>query len=132
MDQKTCPVCGGSIEGRSDKRFCSVYCRSAWHYQQKKEEGMSVYRSIQTQLRQNRQILKSYNKAGKTVVPAFLLEAAGFDARYFTHQYVSKAGTEYRFCYEYAFRRIRVKGTDLYDLSQWQPFKDLRLRMKSD
>lgn len=28
MPDRTCPICGGRIKGRSDKRFCSVNCRN--------------------------------------------------------------------------------------------------------
>ncbi len=34
-DERTCPVCGGSVVGRSDRRYCSSTCRVKAHRQRR-------------------------------------------------------------------------------------------------
>jgi predicted nucleic acid-binding Zn ribbon protein len=32
LDHFRCPICGGPIQGRSDKRYCSQKCKNTHHY----------------------------------------------------------------------------------------------------
>ncbi|MBS2101393.1 hypothetical protein, partial [Carboxylicivirga linearis] len=96
-----CPHCNEEITGRSDKKFCSPYCKSAYHYQQSKFKETPLFNKIDTQLKANRKILKSYNKAGKATVHKTDLLAEGFNPKYFTHYWKAKNGNLYLFCYEY-------------------------------
>lgn len=96
---KTCPVCSGNIVGRSDKKFCNSYCRSAFHYKNKKPANNFVA-EVDKQLRLNRQIIKHYNQKGKTFIRKEILISQGFDPKFCTHRfYVPKEGTYY-FCYD--------------------------------
>ncbi|MGB3849468.1 MAG: hypothetical protein WA958_05830 [Tunicatimonas sp.] len=65
---RKCPSCGEPVQGRIDKRFCSPYCKSAYHYQQNRDRSDNLFKRIDNQLKQNRRILKKYNKAGKATV----------------------------------------------------------------
>ena len=65
--EKTCVECGATVHGRSDKRFCSTYCRST--YNNKKNGGETqLVRDINRTLKRNRRILTSLNTKGKTKV----------------------------------------------------------------
>jgi len=85
MSIKKCPNCKEPIQGRSDKKFCSPYCKSAYHYQKNKEKEDDLYTKIDTQLKTNRRILKTFNKAGKATVRKDVLLKEGFVPKYFTH-----------------------------------------------
>jgi hypothetical protein len=73
-----CLDCKKELIGRSDKKFCSVYCKSSYYYQKKKEDKNSIYTEILKQLQLNRKLLKQYNKAGKAIVRKEELIKAGF------------------------------------------------------
>ncbi|MFD2186810.1 hypothetical protein [Aquimarina celericrescens] len=80
-----CLHCNSEIEGRIDKKFCTPYCRSAFHYQKNKENENTLFKTIDKQLKTNRRILKNYNKAGLARVSANKLLGEGFNPKYFTH-----------------------------------------------
>lgn len=102
---KQCLSCGESFVGRAGKKFCSSYCRSAYHYRNKQAD--SLFQQIDRQprggpLKQNRQILKKYNQAGKSTVRQEVLLKEGFNPRYFTHyrtanRWKAKNGNVYLF-----------------------------------
>ena len=119
---KKCPACGELVQGRIDKRFCSPYCKSAYHYQQNRDRPDNLFKEIDDQLKRNRRILKEYNKAGKATVREEVLKKAGFLPKYFTHFWKAKNGNVYLFCYEYGFMRSEENGRVKYVLVQWQPY----------
>lgn len=54
MDEsKQCLKCGEHIEGRMDKKFCSDYCKSNYHYLRNKEKEDSLFKKIDMQLKMN-------------------------------------------------------------------------------
>jgi len=118
----TCLYCKEELEGRSDKKFCNPYCRSAYHYQKNKEEEDSLFRTIDKQLKANRRILKDYNKAGLARVTAEKLFEEGFNPKHFTHYWKNKKGQVYLFCYEYGFLELKEKGKKKYVLITWQGY----------
>jgi len=93
---RQCLSSGEAFEGRAGKKFCSSYCRSAYHYRNKQADSLS--HQIDRQLKQNRQILKKYNQAGKSTVRQEILLKEGFNPRYFTHFWKAKNGNVYLFC----------------------------------
>ncbi len=117
-----CPYCHEMIQGRSDKKFCSPYCKSAYHYQQNKSQPDSLFSTIDRQLKTNRRLLKAYNKAGKSTVrkEAFLTE--GFNPRYFTHYWKAQNGNLYLFCYEFGFMELKEHNSTKYVLVKWQDY----------
>lgn len=119
---RKCAECGQALEGRSDKKYCSEYCRSAHHYTIKKNRTESKYFQIDRQLKRNRKILKSYNKAGKATVAKSTLLAEGFDPKYFTHYWKNSNNQVYLFCYEFGFLSLKEKGKDKYVLVKWQDY----------
>ncbi len=119
-----CPVCETEIIGRSDKKYCSVYCKSAHQYQKRKVEEERYYK-IDKQLKINRKILKAYNKSGLSKVRSEKLIGEGFDPKYFTNYWKNKKGQVYLFCYEYGFLKlIEENKKEKYLLVQWQSYME--------
>ena len=78
--EQRCPECNEILKGRSDKKFCSVYCKSSFHYKKNLESyDNKIFISIDKTLKKNRRILKNYNKAGKSTVRKETLEKEGFN-----------------------------------------------------
>ena len=63
--EKSCLQCGDKISGRSDKKFCSDYCRNAFNNDQNRDVNNYV-RNINNILRKNRRILAELNVPGIT------------------------------------------------------------------
>jgi len=117
-----CLECGRPFEGRKDRKFCSHYCKSAYHYKKNKEKEFSLFRSIDSQIKLNRRILKLYNKAGKSTVRKEVLLNEGFNPRYFTHYWKNSKGQVYLFCYEYGFLALKENKREKYVLVKWQDY----------
>jgi hypothetical protein len=122
MNLKTCQYCGEEIKGRVDKLFCNPSCKSAYHYQKSREKEASLYNQIDNQLKQNRKILKNFNKTGKATVRKEELIKVGFNPKYFTHYWKNKKGDVYLFCYEFGFLERKENGKSKYVLVQWQSY----------
>lgn len=119
---KTCASCGKMIEGRSDKKFCDPYCKSAYHYKKSIEQSPNFYKKVDRQLKTNRKILKHYNRAGKSTVRAYTVLNAGFNPKFFTHYWKNKQGDVYLFVYEYGFLRKKEFSVDKFVLVKWQDY----------
>ena len=119
---KKCLTCGRELEGRIDKKFCDVHCKSAYLYEQAKTEEPKFYNKVDIQLKLNRRVLKHYNKAGKSIVRASTLLEQGFDPHFFTHFWKNTKGDVYLFVYEYGFLKRRESGKDKYVLILWQDY----------
>ena len=119
-----CLACDKKIEGRSDKRFCDPYCKSAYHYKKNKEDNSNVYYKIDKQLKLNRSLLKKYNQAGKATIRSNILIDKGFNPNFFTHFWKNKKGQVYLFVYEFGFIKINENGMQKYVLIQWQEYME--------
>lgn len=100
--EKTCLECGEKIVGRVDKKFCSDYCRNAFHNKNNKDSS-NLIRNINNQLRKNYRILEELNPSEKTKASKTKLLAKGFNFEYFTSIYTTKAGTVYYFVYDQGY-----------------------------
>jgi hypothetical protein len=119
---KKCLNCSELFEGRSDKKYCSSYCKSSYHYNQKQKTEDQIFIRIDKQLRINRRLLKLYNKAGKSVVRKDVLIKSGFNPKYFTHYWKNNNQEVYLFCYEFGFLNIQQNGKSKYVLIKWQDY----------
>lgn len=117
-----CLHCKEIISGRTDKKFCTPYCKSAYHYQLNKAKESSMFMRIDKQLKNNRRLLKAYNKAGKATVRKANLLAEGFNPKYFTHYWKNQNGQVYLFCYEYGFLELEENDKLKYVLVTWQDY----------
>ena len=122
-----CLFCHKELNGRTDKKFCTPYCKSSYHYQKNKENEGSLYQKIDHQLKNNRRILKKYNKAGLATVRKKKLIDAGFNPAYFTHYWKNLKNQVYLFCYEYGFLDLKEK----FVLITWQPYMDRNVKTVS-
>lgn len=100
--EKTCLECGDKIVGRTDKKFCSDYCRNAWHNKHNKD-SKNLVRNVNNQLRKNYRILESLNPTDKTKTSKQKLLAQGFNFEYFTSIYTTKTGNTYYFVYDQGY-----------------------------
>lgn len=123
-NERKCLSCEKPLEGRIDKLYCDAHCKSAYQYRNKKQQPESLFKKIDKQLKLNRRILKSYNKAGKAVVRKTVLLQAGFNPKYFTNYWKNAKGELYLFCYEYGFLAKSEYAKDKYVLVQWQSFME--------
>jgi len=114
-----CIECGEKLKGRLGQKFCSVYCKSSFHYKNNKEALPSTYVKIDTHLKNNRRILKQYNVSGQSQIKKDMLIKEGFDFNYYTHTWSAKNGNEYFFCYEFGFRDLK---DGKYSLIMWQDY----------
>jgi len=97
-----CPECGEKITGRVDKKFCSDQCRSAFN-NRNNSDANNLVRNINNILRKNRRILEELSGGEKGKAHKDKLLAKGFSFKHFTHQYTTKKGDTYYFCYDYAY-----------------------------
>jgi len=97
-----CPECKSVIHGRADKKFCSDYCRTAFH-NKNNADATNFMRNINNILRKNRRILLAMNPNGKARTTRTKLLDQGFKFSYYTNEYVTKAGKVYKFCYEQGY-----------------------------
>jgi predicted nucleic acid-binding Zn ribbon protein len=123
-ETKQCLNCKENIEGRIDKKFCSDYCKSNYHYLRNKEKESSLFKKIDKQLKLNRRILRDFNKAGKSTVRAEKIQKEGFNPRFFTHYWKNKKNDVYLFCYEYGFLKRTENGKTKYILVEWQNYME--------
>ena len=121
---KKCLYCKTKIKGRSDKKFCTPYCKSSFHYQESLKVEASFFNRVDKQLKLNRKLLKSYNKAGKSIVRKTTILKDGFSPKYFTHYWKNKEGDVYLFCYEYGFLEKIDNGKPKYILVTWQAYME--------
>ena len=119
---KKCLNCGKVLEGRSDKIYCDVHCKSSYQYAQTKLKGPTFYQKVDKQLKLNRKILKDYNKAGKAIVRKNIVEKEGFNPNHFTHYWKNSKGDTYLFVYEFGFMKKSEHGIDKYILVKWQDY----------
>lgn len=119
-----CLECSRELEGRSDKKFCDVHCKSAYHYKLSRNDSDNFYFKVDRQLKKNRQILKIYNKAGKATVRAQILIDQGFNPNHFTHYWKNKNGDVYLFVYEFGFLSRIENNKKKYILVTWQDYME--------
>jgi hypothetical protein len=122
--EKFCLACKRELQGRSDKKFCDSYCKSAYHYKKNRQEDGSFYFQVDNQLRKNRKILKSFNKAGKATVRAQILIDMGFNPNFFTHYWKNSKGDVYLFVYEFGFLSRTENGKRKFILVTWQDYME--------
>lgn len=118
---RKCPVCDGAITGRSDKKYCSLKCKSSNQYEKRQTEE-AFFLKVGKQLRTNRKVLKQFNRSGYTIIRKSELEQQGFDANFHTHYWENKKGDRYQFVFEYGFLERTVNGKEKLVLVTWQEY----------
>jgi len=101
-EEKKCLECGEPIIGRSDKKFCSDYCRNSYN-NKKNKAAISLIRNTNNRLKKNWRILEKLNPNNKTKVHKNKLLDLGFDFNYFTSIYITKKQSTYYFVYDQGY-----------------------------
>lgn len=104
-EKRLCEYCKEPIYGRSDKRFCSDYCRNSQHNIENKD-STNYMRKVNNILRRNRRILAKHNPNGKSKIQAHILMEEGFNFAFFTNVYETKKGGKYYFCYDQGYLKL--------------------------
>ncbi len=103
--KKLCLSCKTEISGRADKKYCSDYCRNAYHNELNKDFTTYI-RRVNNVLRRNRRILARYNPKGKSKVRESTLLEEGYNFGFHTNVYNTKKGGKYYFCYDQGFIKL--------------------------
>lgn len=101
-NKRTCIVCGETVTGRSDKKYCSDYCRTSQH-NKLNSDSTNLMRNVNNTLRKNRRILAELNPKGKMKVSREKLLEKGFKFTYFTNIYKTRSGNLYHFVYDQGY-----------------------------
>jgi len=118
--EQVCLACQKTFQGRIDKKYCCDDCRfTANNLKRRESAEAKIIASVNSTLRKNRSILKSLNPEGKTTVWKEYLVLQGFDFRYHTHQFQTRQGNLYYFCYEYGYLLL---AEDKVLIVNWQPY----------
>lgn len=102
MEKQKCLECGESYLGRSDKKFCTDYCRNAYNNRINKD-SKNLIRNTNNRLRKNWRVLEELNPNSKCKVTKQKLDAKGFDFGIFTSIYTTKTGNIYYFIYDQGY-----------------------------
>ena len=100
--RKKCLICGRTLHGRIDKKFCSDHCRNKYHNSLDPNEARYI-RHVNYILRKNRRILMEFNRKGIVDIPALTLMHAGFDFKFITN-ISTKQGEIFYYCYEHGYK----------------------------
>lgn len=101
-EERKCLECDAKLYGRADQKFCSDQCRNAYNNRQNSDAN-NLVRNINNTLRRNRRILSEFSPKEKAKIDREKLVQKGFSFNYFTHQYETKNGAVYFFCYEMGY-----------------------------
>ncbi len=101
---RQCRLCKAAIRGRQGKIFCSVRCRSSYHYQLRAVTDKAT-EGIDRILHRNRSILLEVMGKRKTQikVPIVILEKKKFNFNYITKFYVNSKGKTYHHVYDFSW-----------------------------
>ena len=99
----SCIECGAPLTGRSDKKFCSDYCRATYHntlYRRAASEQAPVTRI----LRKNFDILGRLYATGHRRADRDSLRKLHFNTEYFTASRKGRFGRRIYSCYTFSYR----------------------------
>ena len=101
---RRCLECGNPLPyGRTDMKFCSVSCKSRWHYV--KNAGSKVARRrIMSSLDRNYEILDGLLRSGTTWIVIPDLVQLGFNFYCFTSYHKFRNRNEYR-CFDIKYNK---------------------------
>jgi len=105
MENRLCLECGEPLKGRSDKKFCSDYCRNSYNNKVNRD-SKNLIRNTNNRLRKNYKILCELNPGGKTKVLKHRLIQNNFDFTLFTSIYVTRSGSQYHYIYDQGYLEL--------------------------
>lgn len=101
---RICKMCKKPIVGRSDKIFCSVYCKTEYHHKLNKVTSVAVS-DINKILARNRSILLEVMGKNTTQkkIPRLTLDKKKFNYKYHTHTHKNQYKKLYIHVYDFAW-----------------------------
>jgi predicted nucleic acid-binding Zn ribbon protein len=100
--KRSCAECSTSIQGRSDKKFCSDACRNIYNNRLNSETS-SLVRRVNFALRKNRRILSELRSGRKTKVNRDQLVLKGFNFEHYTKTATVRSGEICFYCYDQGY-----------------------------
>jgi hypothetical protein len=101
---RTCRLCKKPFRGRSDKIFCSVHCKSSYHYQLKQATNVHAQDLDKIIHRNHSILLEILGKNKKQIkVKRVVLEKKKFRFKYHTHFHVNSRGKTFFYVYNLAW-----------------------------
>lgn len=82
---RTCLECGDPITGRSDKKFCSDYCRTNYN-NRRLEASHSYIRRVNSILLKNKRVLDYMKASQSKSIPLSLAREMGFCQEFHTSE----------------------------------------------
>jgi hypothetical protein len=101
-----CIECKLAFTGRSDKKFCSDYCRNSFN-NRRNSISSNYIRRINYALNKNRRILASYYSKGKSIIARNKLILEGYNFNLFTSCRKTASGKITYFCYDFGFEAVK-------------------------
>ena len=98
-EKRFCPQCGKEVLGRSDRRFCSDYCRNMFNNNVNKDVT-NLMRNVNNALRKNYKILLELNPGETAKTTRSVLKKKKFDFDVYTSVLNAKTGNTYYFVYD--------------------------------
>ncbi|HRI01260.1 MAG TPA: hypothetical protein PK006_09440 [Saprospiraceae bacterium] len=103
MASSICIFCKATLQGRSDKKFCSINCKNQYNYALRQTTKDEV-KEIDAYLHRNREILSVImGNYKKLLTQKVVLERAGFRFEYMTGIYHNKENKRFHYVYDYAW-----------------------------
>ena len=101
---RSCKLCKSPFKGRQGKMFCSVKCKSSYHYQLNRVTELATDK-IDKILHRNRSILLELMGKYKTQIklPILVLERKKFNFNYITKYYINSNGKTYHYVYDFSW-----------------------------
>ncbi len=101
---RACLNCGIKLQGRADKKYCSLSCKNAFNATQRRQTR-SVTRDVDRILHRNHEILQTImgEKRKKMMIARLELTKMGFHFDYLTGIYTNRQGKTYHNVYDFAW-----------------------------
>ena len=102
--KRICPICQSRVVGRSDKKFCSVKCKTYYH-QRLRLVTKTAAAAIDKILHRNRSILLEVmgKHNMRMTIPKLELAKRKFNFQHITHYHINHKGKTYHFVYDFAW-----------------------------
>ena len=107
MKERTCKMCKSPFRGRSDKQYCSVACKSTYHYRLRQVTDSATY-ATDAILHRNRSILLEVmgKHSKQKTIESVVLEKKKFRFNFMTGYYENARGKRYHIVYDFAWMKF--------------------------
>ena len=114
QENKLCLLCTKPLLGRSDKKFCSEFCRNTLNNKVTSQSRLGM-RSAQSILSRNRKILREI--IGDDLikkVPQATLISMGYHFDYLTCMKITQKGEINKYCFEFNIRELSDEMIEIF------------------